>query len=241
MTLSTRCTRLRSLRRDTSGLALVEFALTLPIVLAMGGWGVELSFLALSNLRVSQYAVNLADNASRVGVAANAGVTQLREADLNDVLEGTRKESEIIKLTENGRVTLSSLEFVQQSYDNRRVQRIHWQRCIGKKSGAGYDSTYGRTGANAGKTATLADAGRTQSAGMGPTGGKVKAFNDSGVMFVEINFNYKPLFGSMFVKPQIIHYAQSYVVRDNRDFSQIYNPDPQVPADQIATCDRYPV
>jgi Flp pilus assembly protein TadG len=43
---------LRRLRRDDSGLALVEFALTVPLVIAVGCWGVELSYLALTNMRV---------------------------------------------------------------------------------------------------------------------------------------------------------------------------------------------
>jgi Flp pilus assembly protein TadG len=234
--------RLGSLARDTSGLALVEFAFTLPIIIAMGGWGVELSYFALCNLRVSQYAMNLADNSSRVGVAAAGGVTQLREADINDVLQGTRKESAVLNLTTNGRVTLSSLIKVRQSYDNAtapRIQRIHWQRCIGVMAGTGYDSTYGTTTASAGSTNTLANAGTPAPTGMGPVGRKVEAFQDSGVMFVEINYRYRPLFGSLFIRPQIIHYAQSYVVRDNRDFTRVYN-DPTTPA-PVSSCDKYTV
>ena len=237
---------LRRLRRDTSGLAMIEFALTLPIILAMGGYGTELSFLAVTNLRVSQYALNLADNASRVGVAAGGGVTQLREADLNDVLQGTRKESEAIKLGTNGRVTLSSLENIQQSYDSTRVQRIHWQRCFGLKnggaytspSGTGFASSYGTTTASAGSDATQANAGTTAATGMGDTGRKVNAYQNSGVMFVEVNFQYKPLFGAMFVNPQIVHYTASFTVRDNRDFTRIWNP---TPTSTASTCDKYTI
>ena len=228
--------RLRTFGRDRSGLALIEFALTLPIILAMGGYGVELSFLALSNLRISQFALNLADNASRVGTVAGAGVTQLREVDLNDVLQGTRREGALINLTTNARITLSSLENVQQSYDSGRVQRIHWQRCIGLKSGTAFDSTYGTAPAAAGSDATQANAGTTVATGMGDTGRKVNAYQNSGVMFVEINYQYKPLFGTMFVSPQVIHYSASFTVRDNRDFSRIYNPSPTATA---STCDRY--
>ena len=228
--------RLRGFRRDVSGLAMIEFAFTLPIILAMGGYGTELSFLAVTNLRISQYALNLADNASRVGIAAGGGVTQLREADINDVLQGSRKESEAIKLGTNGRVIVSSLENVQQSYDSARVQRIHWQRCFGLKSGAGFDSTYGTAPAAAGSDATQANAGTTAATGMGDTGRKVNAYQNSGVMFVEVNFQYKPLFGSMFVSPQIVHYSASFTVRDNRDFTRVYNPTPTATA---STCDKY--
>lgn len=230
----------RSLRRDRSGLALMEFAFTLPIVMAMGGWGVELSYFAVSNLRVSQAAVNLADNASRVGLVTGTNVTQLREVDINDVLQGTKLESAGIKLTQFGRITLSSLENVQQAQDTARVQRIHWQRCLGMMAGAGYDSGYGSTDAADGTTvdtpSSRANEGIAKPNGMGDAGKEVKAPNDSGVMFVEVNYRYRPLFGSMFVSPQIIHYTQSFVVRDNRDFTRIYNPSPTA---TLSTCDKY--
>ncbi|WP_425229896.1 TadE/TadG family type IV pilus assembly protein [Sphingomonas sp.] len=244
--LSSRLQRLRSLRSDTSGLALMEFAFTFPIIMAMGGYGTELSFLALSNLRVSQYALNLADNASRVGVQANAGVTQLRESDLNDVLQGTRRESDLIKLTTNGRVILSSLENVSQPYDTDRVQRIHWQRCLGMKGASGadaadYNSHYDPSptvhpSPAAGSDATAANKGVDAPAGMGEPTQKVNAYQNSGVMFVEVNYQYRPLFGSLFVNPQVIRYTASFIVRDNRDFSRIYNPTPTATA---STCDRY--
>lgn len=230
--------RLRLLGRDTSGLAMMEFAFTLPLVMGIGGYLTELSFFGLTNLRISQYALNLADNASRVGISAGGGVTQLREGDINDVLQGTRKEGELIKLTTNGRVTLSSLENTQQSGDSNRVQRIHWQRCIGLMAGTGYDSSYGTTSPSDGTTKTGNTKGTAAPTGMGDPGRKVMAMQDSGVMFVEVNYRYKPLFGSMFVSPQIIHYASSFVVRDNRDFTQIHNPSPQATA---STCDKYPL
>ncbi len=229
------------LRRDRSGLAMMEFAFTLPLVLTMGGYGIELSYLSVSNLRVSSAAVNLADNASRVGIQnSGTNVTQLREVDINDVLQGMKLESAGINLTTYGRVTLSSLENVQQAQDTARVQRIHWQRCIGLKSGVGWDSSYGTTDAADGTTAdtatNYANQGTAAPTGMGKTGQKVNAPNDSGVMFVEINYLYRPVFGSMFVNEQTIQYTQSFVVRDNRDFTRIYNPSPTA---TLSTCDKY--
>ena len=232
----------RRLRSDTGGLALLEFAFSLPLVLAIGGWGIELTNLALTNLRVSQYALNLADNASRVGQDANGGVTNLREVDANDVLQGAKLEGTAINLTTRGRVTISSLENVQQSYDAARVQRIHWQRCIGAMSGTGYDSTYPAAApyvsSTAGSDGTQANAGVLAPNGIGDVGFQVKAPNDSGVMFVEVNYLYKPLFGSLYLgsAPRIIHYTASYIVRDNRSFVQVYNPSPTATA---STCDKH--
>ncbi|NWO96523.1 hypothetical protein, partial [Escherichia coli] len=82
----------------------------------------------------------LADNASRVGLFSGQTTIQLREADINDVLQQTRLHGSAIDLTTKGRVTLSSLENVKQSYDTAATQRIHWQRCIGTLSGTSYDS-----------------------------------------------------------------------------------------------------
>ena len=236
---TTRLTRLTGLARDRSGTAMIEFAFTLPLVLAVGCWGVELSSLALCNLRVSQYALNLADNASRVGLDAGGGVTSMREVDVNDVLQGAKLEGAAINLTTNGRITLSSLEYIQQSYDNARVQRIHWQRCLGAMSGTlnglKYDSNYGAPATTAGSDGTKANAGLTVT-NMGPTASPVAAPNDTGVMFVEVNYFYQPLFGTIYMNPQMIHYVASFVVRDNRSFVQLYNPSPTASA---STCDKH--
>lgn len=239
MTLLRRCLAgARRLSRDTSAVALTEFAFSVPILLTIGMFGVEESNIALTNLRVSQYALALADNASRVGVAgSNAStVQQLREVDINDVLQGTRLQGANIKLTTYGRVTLSSLENVQQSYDTAPVQRIHWQRCIGLKSGAGYDSTYGTAPVTAGSDATSAKAGTT-TAGMGDAGATVSAPSGSAVMFVEINYDYQPLFTSL-LGTRKLHYIASFIVRDNRDWSRVYNP---VTAAPISSCDLHTV
>lgn len=226
----------RRLAADCDGTSLMEFALGLPLILAMGGYGVELSNLAITNLRISQAALQLADNSSRVGVSSGQVTTQLREGDINDVLQGTRLIGNGISLTTRGRVTLSSLENVQQSYDTAPVQRIHWQRCIGLRSDTGYGSSYGAPSTTAGSTATLANAGIAAPNGMGDSGAQVTAPSGAGVMFVEINYQYRPLFGSMFVSASKLHYVASFLVRDRRDYAQIYNPNPQATP---STCDKY--
>lgn len=198
----------------------------LPLFFLCGGGGLEYVNFGLAHLNVSQISASLADNASRVGLVNTLNVTQLREVDINDVLTATRLQGAGIKLTTNGRVTLSSLENVQQSYDSSPVQRIHWQRCIGAKSGTGYDSTYGTASKTAATDATQANAGTTMTAGMGDTGRKVSAPSAAGVMFVEVNYQYQPIFGTIFISPTVIHYSSSFIVRDNRDFSQLYNPSP---------------
>ena len=224
------------LKSNTSGLALLEFAFAMPIVLSLGLYGVETANFALINMKVSQIALNLADNASRVGVSGTLSTQQLREYDMNDVLQAARFQGQGIKLTQNGRITVSSLEYVPQSYDNTPVQRIHWQRCIGLKSGSAYDSNYGKTKATDGTGETVDTAGTIATDGMGKVGAKVNAPLGSAVMFVEVNYDYQPLVGQWLLPNTRISYIASYIVRDTRIYTRIFNPEPSATP---STCDRY--
>ena len=231
-----RCAALsRRLKDDTRALALLEFAFSFPLVMAMGGYGVEISNLALTHLRVSQYALNLADTASRVGIDSGLSTEQLREADINDVFQATRLESAGIKLTTYGRVTLSSLEGQSDG-----TQLLHWQRCIGIKSGTGYDSSYGTAGSGTAGTVVAGGMGDTDrvipTIVACDTGSKVTSPPSSGVMFVEINYDYQPLLGKLFIGTNKIHYIASFIVRDKRDFTKVYNPAPTATA---SSCTSY--
>ncbi len=242
------------LARDTSGLALLEFAFAFPLVLMAGLYGVETANLALMNLKVSQIALNLADNSSRVGIIGSNQIEQLREVDINDVMDAVRNQGKSINLTTYGRVTITSLE------NASGVQRIHWQRCLGMKSKAGYDSSYGITaksgstsnadyskydpaaGMTSTATGTIATGGPANSGavvGMGENNSVVAAPADGGVMFIEINYDYQPVVGGWLLGKPKIHYTASFIVRDNRDFTQIFNPAPGdvLPAN-IMTCDK---
>jgi Flp pilus assembly protein TadG len=253
------------LGRNRSGVAMIEFAFSMPLVLMIGLYGLESANLALINLKISQIALTLADNSSRVGVLDSNQIEQLREVDMNDVLQAARKQGDSIGLTTNGRITVSSLEA-----DSSGNQRIHWQRCIGMKSGNKYDSSYGITSGTPGSplksnqspydpTAGVNTAGSSQpdnsashpgSTAVGAAGGPaivgmgdnaataVNAPNSGGVMFVEINYDYRPIVGQWLFGPSRIHYVASFIVRDNRDFTQIYNP-VTTPVTPRATCNLY--
>lgn len=250
------------LSRDTRGVAMLEFAFAGPIVLMAGLYGIESANLALANLKVSQIALNLADNTSRVGAMdSSSQIEQLRDVDMNDVLQAARMQGAGIGLTANGRIIVSSLEA-----DSSGTQRIHWQRCIGKKSGVGYDSSYGITATTNQSTGTIYDAtagvntssstdnsgshpgsvaigkaGGPVVSGMGDTAADaVKAPNSGGVIFVEINYLYQPVVGDWLFGQKRIHYTASFIVRDNRDFGQIFNP-VTTPATARATCNLYAI
>jgi hypothetical protein len=207
------------LRRDTSGLALVEFAYSLPLLLGLGGYGIELANLANTNVKISLAATSLADNMSRVGLESVLSTVQIRESDVNDSFIGYIKETEGLDATVNGRVILSSLE---RNPDGGNW--IHWQRCIGTKN---VNSSYG-----------VQDDGKTGTSftGMGPAGARVTAPDaTTAVMVVEVIYDYKSLFGNVYFPQRTIKYLASFVVRDDRDLRQIYNP---TPAATAYTCNR---
>jgi len=82
----------------------------------------------------------------------------------------------------------------------------------------------------------LTNAGTATTSGMGDSGAQVNAPSGSRVMFVEVNYLTKPLFGTWLTSPARIHYVATFIIRDRRDFSQIYNPSPTATR---MTCDKY--
>ena len=207
------------LRHDTSGLALVEFAYSLPLLLGLGGYGIELANLANTNVQISVAATALADNMSRIGLESVLSTVQIRESDVNDSFIGYIKQTEGLNATVNGRVILSSLE---RNKDGGNW--IHWQRCVGTKN---VNSSYGVEGDGATGTSLT---------GMGPAGALVTAPDAStSVMVVEVIYDYNSLFGNVYFPQRTIKYLASFVVRDDRDLRQIYNPSPAATA---YTCNR---
>ncbi len=77
------------LRRDTSGLALIEFAFAAPIMVTLGTFGLEAANLALVNMRISQI-TNLADTASRIGLESSLAEKQIRKSDIDDAFTAVR-------------------------------------------------------------------------------------------------------------------------------------------------------
>lgn len=208
---------LRALAKARSGVAYVEFAYTFPAILAMGMYGVESSNLAMSHMRVSQMALAMADNSSRVGQDSALSLTQFREADVNDTFAAAEEQAGSLDIVGRGRLIMSSLE---QNEDGG--QWIHWQRCFG--NGA-YESSYGEEGDGASGTAF---------AGMGPAGEEIVAPADNAVMFVEAFYRYEPIIDDALLGEPEIRYNAAFLVRDERDLSQIYNPNPQAP---VSDCD----
>ena len=207
------------LRRDRSGVAMLEFAMGAPFLLMAGLYGAEMANYALVNMRISQLAEHIADNASRIGDTSTLQNRRIYESDLNEVIYGAQLQGGTgLDLYENGRVIISSVQ-VSES-DN---QYIHWQRCRGVKN---INSDYGSEGADLG------------TAGIGPEGEEVLAMPDDALIFVELSYTYQPLVSEKFLGSLDILAIASFMVRDDRDISQIYQRDPASP-DPIQTCNQF--
>jgi len=202
--------RIRSLVRDQGGVTIIEFALSLPILTTMGFYGIEVAYMASVSTQVSQLALSVADNASRLGQTDNSAVAPtIAEADVDAVLWGALQQGSGFDFENNGRIILSSLE--RDSASGK--QYIHWQRCTGKLVKV---SSYGTD-----QPGTNGLTGPVLTGGLGKTGHKVAAAADQAVMFVEVFYTYKPLLSGMFVKNGEVKFRQeaAFLVRDDRSLS----------------------
>lgn len=182
----------QNLRRDERGMAMVEFAVSLPLLMAMILAGLELTNFVLANHRVRQIAAMTADNASRLR-------TTMSEAYINQLFVGVDKAGAGIDFKQNGRVVLSSI----QNNADSDGQWIRWQRCFGSLT---YASKYGTQGKGK-DDETL------------PNVNGLVAQAGSALMFAEVEYNYQPLIGSSFLGSRKIHHQTAFIVRQRTDFS----------------------
>ncbi|WP_331010398.1 TadE/TadG family type IV pilus assembly protein, partial [Sphingomonas sp.] len=130
---------------DRSGVAMIEFAVGIPLLLMLGFGGMEVARFALATLRISEIAMTVADNAGRVR-------TSIDEADINELMTGAKMIGNGIGFAANGRIILSDLEQrtttsgaggvgpITADNPNGYRQWIRWQRCSGALNVA---SSYG--------------------------------------------------------------------------------------------------
>ncbi len=202
---------LRRLIRDHSAVAVIELGLSMPFVMALALTGGEVINLSVTHMRLNQLAITVADNASRAKLNQLNSAPQFREFDVNQVFIGGRFPVEDLSFTTRGRIILSSLQT-----NTAGGQWIQWQRCSGSNT---YASRYGPQGTGATGTAFK---------GMGQGTSPMTADVGTAIMFVEVAYNYKPLFFQGVVKSTVIRKEAALFVRDDRDLTQIYNPSPAV-------------
>lgn len=188
--------------RDTSGLALLEFAFSLPILLAMSLTGAELTNYIITRMRVSQIALQLADNSARMGSGSQLESKKVYESDINDLLTGANFQASELNLFANGRVIISSVEPHETTADR---YRIRWQRCKGTMTS--WASSHGTP-------ATV-----TSVEGVGPPNQLIIAPPSGVTMFVEVRYQYQPLVKTSLSPSREINEIASMMVRDRRDTS----------------------
>ena len=192
--------------RCQSGVALTEFALSLPILLVLASSGLELINYALTVKRVGELAALVADNASRMGAQSAINNKPVSEAEINDVFIGADLQGSGLNLSQNGKIILSSLQ-----QNSSGGQMIKWQRCFG---GNAYHSAYGPEGT--GSTGNSFP-------GMGAAGQEIQAASGTAVMVVEINYTYKRLVPIISLPITNITDFSAFNVRDSRDLGDPKN------------------
>lgn len=203
----TRPTRLvKRLAKETAAVAAVEFAFILPLFISLGLVGTEIAYMATVNMQVSQVALSLADNASRLGQTDNSSVTPtVTESDIDSIMAGALKQGEAYDLEHKGRIILSSLEYDKAT----GKQFIHWQRCRGD---FGRLSAYGDDKNNNGLKGT-------QILGVGQANNKILASPDSAVMVAEVYYDYSGLFTNLLPSKPVFRQEAIFTIRDDRNLT----------------------
>lgn len=214
---------LKRLRNDNSGLALVEFAVALPVFMGMTIGGFETSHYAYVHMRLNQLTIDTADGAARMGEGEVLAEKTIDEVQINDVFAGTIRQGESIllggeheytdpgsgdvELRGNALIILSSVEPVEDFDEDDPKYRIRWQRCIGTADY--FEPEYG----------TVEESDEID--GIGPAGRQAVPPSEGALMFVETHYYFRPLILNGFAQlgEQSITKTASMVVRDVRDYT----------------------
>jgi hypothetical protein len=220
------------LKSCESGLAVIEFAYSLPIFTLLGFTGTEIANLAVVNTRVSQISTTLADNLSRSKAGVPLDPPELREVDIDDALLGARIQGGTsVSILEKGRIVVSSL---QVNSSNR--QTIKWQRCKGMLNLAGpFGNGVGRYGIE-GTTQPSTGTGGFQGMGPGAHDTRVKAQTGTAIIFVEVTYQHTPTVGTTLAGPWNLRKEAAFYVRDDRSLNSPVNP---APASGVSACNEF--
>jgi Flp pilus assembly protein TadG len=209
---------LRRLRDDRSGLAFIEFAYSLPILIPLTIFGLEAANLALVNMRVSQIATMVADNSARVR-------DRIDETDINNILLGAKLSGDSIDILEKGRIVIASVEDNTATALDLTDAKVVWQRCDGQYA----------------PSSTHTAQGGVYAGGVGATGNKIIAKPSTPLIFVEIYYEVPLLVPGMsnvmFGSNRIIRYSSAFLIRDRND--QTMQNASGLPASGKATCDLF--
>ena len=195
--------------------------MVLPFFLGLVVGGVETANYASVMMQINQITIHTADAAARIGTTTPSANKTISETQINDVFQGSLREGTRINLggnhdytdpssgakstRGNARIILSSVEEVAAFNASAPRYRIRWQRCAG--SATFYKSNYGTK-----STATSVT-------GIGPVGRQASPPPGGVLMFVELQYYFKPMIVNGFsnLTDRTISQVASMVVRENRD------------------------
>lgn len=193
---------LRRLHADRGGSVLIEFAFGLPVFVGLTLAGLEAANLALANQQISSVARMISDVSAR-------GRATMDEGEIQEIFFGAKESVARLEFAQRGRIILSSV----QNNAAGNGQWIVWQRCTGVRATT---SKYGP--ADTGKTgSTLPAVGGLDTNGVRLTPG-ITAPTGNALMFVEVEYQYKPLITDMIFGRPVIRYEKGFVVRERNNF-----------------------
>ena len=210
-----------SLSDCRSGVAFVEFAFALPVLLALGLLGLETANYAMANLRVSNIAMLTADNAARVRESIDEG-------DVAELMTGAKMSGSNINFAANGRIILTDLEPTSAG----GKQWVRWQRCDGALNytssnsalrpltASGAAITNGTEIYGTDRTTTSASPSSETKATMTSVGSGtnvISAQAGAAVMLVDVAYNYQPVIPNSFLSGRQITYTSAFNVRQRTD------------------------
>jgi len=124
---------LRRLRKDTRGVAFIEFALSLPLLMILMTGGIEMGNLVLIKIRTERLARTLSDMVAR----ESGTLDGMSERELNDVLFAAVRNNPGLSLDKDGRIVVTAVLGVDANNDGVPERNaIQWQRFVGKYTAA---------------------------------------------------------------------------------------------------------
>ena len=187
-------TAARGLIANQSGVSIIEFALSLPLILGAATYGIEAANMTYCSQIMGDIAVMSADSTARVRTA-------ISEGDITEILTAAKTLGTGINFAAHGRIIVSGLEPVYQAGSTTIItdQKIGWQRCSGALT---QNSSYGVA------TDLLG------TAGMGPTGRKIAAAAGTDVIVVEVRYQYQPIISAALYGPKTMTAIAAITVRE---------------------------
>lgn len=123
----------RRLRDDARAVSVVEFALSLPVLMLVGAGGIELVNYILAGQKIERIASITADNVARNTLAPS-------ERSFVDTFAGVEDIAAPFDFNARGRIIMTGV--IGVSENDTIVGKVVWQRCSGQL--AGINSAIGR-------------------------------------------------------------------------------------------------